>query len=138
MRKFLSISDPPFGNRDRGALEIFLLAFSILVFILCTIFYRLALSHFQFLELHRERMISEYEIEGVLAEVLEIIEIQSPEHYIGRFSSRFVPTYQVTVTRDTITITKEGEELVRARFEWRKEKPEIVAIENPFVSPYMR
>ncbi|MGQ9747120.1 MAG: hypothetical protein ACUVQZ_05060 [Candidatus Caldatribacteriaceae bacterium] len=95
-------------------------------------------AHYRFLETHIRKVKEEYELEGVLWEAITLLESQGKGFERENLELSFSPFYRVSITRDTITVSKEGITFLRAQFRWQGEEIELIQVEDLFVQPYTR
>jgi len=94
------------------------------------------LTHTRFVEACLREFQREYEMEGVLTEAVVLLEEKGRGYTTTNASSSFSPSYTFTITSDTITLTKNGRIMLKAKIGWEGERVVVLSAENDFVKPF--
>lgn len=95
-------------------------------------------AHYRFLGTHIRKVKEEYELEGMLWEAITFLESQGRGFEGENLELSFSPVYRVSITRDTITVSKDGVTFLRAQFRWQDGEVKLIQVESLFVQPYTR
>ncbi|MGQ9622601.1 MAG: hypothetical protein ACUVTO_04055 [Candidatus Caldatribacteriaceae bacterium] len=95
-----------------------------------------ALTHARFVEAYLQGFQREYEVEGVLTEAVVLLEGKGRGYTTTNANSSFSPSYTFTITSDTITLTKNGRAVLKAKIGWEGEEVVVLSAENDFVKPF--
>jgi len=126
------------GKNREGFLEFSLIVLVGLALIFFAILGGWMRSHSQFLWGHIRKVQEEYETEGVFWEAVSLLEEKGSGFTVKNLASSFIPSYEVTITGDTIAIYKNQVLLLEARFRWQNGELQLTWVENPFIRPYAR
>jgi len=126
------------GKNRKGFLE-----FSIIMLVGLSLVFSVLLggwiySHTQFLGAHIRKVQEEYETEGVFWEAVSLLEEKGSGFTVKNLASSFIPSYEVTITGNTIAIYKNQVLLLEAQFRWQNGELQLTWVENPFIRPYAR
>lgn len=128
-------------REEQGSTGLFLCAFIGIIGVIALLMFILSegvLTHARLVEAYFREFQREYEMEGVLAEAVVLLEEKGRGYTTTNAGSSFSPSYAFTITSDTITLTKDGKTMLKAKIRWEGERVVVVSAENDFVKPFVQ